>query len=205
LNVGVAVAMLVAEAAAQQRTAPAEPIAPPAQPRELVRPPKPVTTNLPGRTSPPQPQQEQSLAYFRGTWSFNWIGRESALGAGPRSGTVTFSPAAGGSSLTMSTEGVSEEDASSFKESGTVEWNPSTKTLTILETLANGLRLTSTGDWSSPIAIKCDSQPVSADGQQVRLRRKIDVISGTSFAVTDEISSNGGPFMRLGTGTFRKN
>jgi hypothetical protein len=197
-----AMALLGGESSAQQR--PPTPVAPvPPQPTELQRPPQPVTTNLPGRGSPPQPQQEQSLTYFQGSWSFQWRGRESPFGAGPRSGTVTFSPASASNTLTMSAEGV-VEDAGTFKESGTLEWNPATKTLTIREALANGVRLTSSGDWSSPLAIRSESQPVGADGDQVRLRRRIDVISADSFSVTDDISTNRGPWVRLGTGTFQK-
>lgn len=204
LSATLALALFSAAVAAQQSAAPARPVAAPPQPKEMIRPPKPVTTNLPGRETPPQPQQEQTLAYFQGSWSFDWMGRESAFGSGPRSGTVTFDPSPGNASLVMNTAGVFEDTSAAFTERGTVEWNPSTKTLTIRETLANGLRLTSTGDWSSPLAIRAESQPVSADSQQVRLRRKIDVVSANSFAVTDEISSNGGPYVRLGTGTFRK-
>lgn len=44
----------------------------------------------PRRPSPPQPQQRHDIAYFIGSWSFTWDGRESANSRGPRSGTVTF-------------------------------------------------------------------------------------------------------------------
>jgi hypothetical protein len=169
----------------------------------MVRPPTTVTTNLPGHQSPPQPHQEPSLDYFQGAWTFSWVGRESPLGAGPRNGTVTFAPAQGGKALTMSTEG-QFEDGSALKETGTVEWEPSTKTLTFRETLANGVRLITKGDWSSPIAIMSESQPVRAGSEDVRLRRRINVTSANAFSVVDEISSAGGPYIRLGTGTFHK-
>ena len=179
-------------------------VAPPPQPAPLTQPPKPVTTNIGGKDSPPQPHQQQSLDYFVGSWSYSWYGRESGLGGGPRSGTTVFSRSASRSDLLdIRTDGTMD-GGGAYRETGTVAWNDEKKTLAFRETLANGVALSSTGDWSSPIAIRVDGQPVSAAGQTLRLRRTISVISATSFSVVDELSTDGGPFVRLGTATFRK-
>ncbi len=179
-------------------------VAPPPQPAPLTQPPKPVTTNLGGRESPPQPHQQQSLDYFVGSWSYSWNGRESGLSGGPRSGTTVFSRSPSDRAvLQIRTEGTLD-DGGSYKETGTMAWNPERKQLTFNETLANGVALISTGDWSSPIAIRVDGQPVRAGGQMLRLRRTINVVSATSFSVIDELSTDNGEFVRLGTGTFRK-
>jgi len=74
-------------------------VAPPPQPAPLTQPPKPVTTNLGGNESPPQPQLPQSLDYFVGSWTYSWNGRESGLGGGPRMGTIKFSRSASGRNL----------------------------------------------------------------------------------------------------------
>jgi len=179
-------------------------VAPPPQPAPLTQPPRPVTTNIGGKDSPPQPHQQQSLDYFVGSWSYSWNGRESGLGGGPRTGTTVFSRSPSASDvLDIRTNGT-RDDGGSYRESGTVAWNQEKKTLAFHETLANGIALSSTGDWSSAIAIRVDGQPVRTGGQMLHLKRTINVISATSFSVVDELSTDGGPFVRLGTATFRK-
>jgi hypothetical protein len=156
-----------------------------------------------GRPSPPQPQQRQGLDYFAGSWKFSWIGRESAITPGPRTGTVTFTRASDSNSLEMRIEG-SSEAAGAYKESGIVTWNDEKKTLTMREHLAGGADVASVGDWSSPIGIHFECDPITVQGQTLRLRRNYQILSPTSYSVTEELSTNGGPFVRLGTGDFRK-
>ena len=71
-------------------------------------------------------------------------------------------------------------------------------------TLANGVRIMTVGDWSSPISILFSSEPVRADGKLVRLKRTYSILSGTSYRVIEELSTDGGPFGRLGVGDFLK-
>jgi hypothetical protein len=156
-----------------------------------------------GRPSPPQPQQHQSLDYFTGTWKFTWIGRESAITPGPRSGTLTFTRTSEPNTLDMRVEGLSEASGP-YKESGTVIWNESKKTLAMREHLASGSDVASVGDWSSPIGIHFEFEPTTLRGQTLLLRRYYQILSPTSFSVTEELSTDGGPFVRLGTGDFRK-
>jgi hypothetical protein len=156
-----------------------------------------------GRPSPPQPQQKQGLDYFVGTWKFTWVGRESAITPGPRSGTLTFTRVSDPSMLDMKVEG-SSEARGAYQESGSVKWDEARKTLTLREKLANGSELASRGDWSSPIGIHFDCDPITVQGQTLKLRRSYQILSPTSYSVTEELSTNGGPFVRLGTGDFRK-
>ena len=155
------------------------------------------------RGSPSQPQQQQGLDYFIGSWTFSWTGRESPLSSGPRTGSVTYTRAGDGNSADMRAEGTSDAGGT-FKESGVLRWNAATKTLAMQETLPNNVQISSSGDWSSPISIIVESQPLQVQGQQVRLKRTYSILSGTSFRVTDELSANGGAFSRLGVGDFRK-
>jgi hypothetical protein len=155
------------------------------------------------RGSPPQPQQTQSPLYFVGTWRFAWTGRESPLTPGPRSGTVTYARGTGGNVLTVRVEGQIEEGAA-YKESGAIEWNEAKKSLAFKEQLSGGTQVTGTGDWSSPLAIRYESAPIRVKTQTVRLRRSYAIISPESFIVTEELSIDGAPFTRLGTGTFTK-
>jgi|SRR5438309_196553 len=159
---------------------------------------------LRGRRGPPeQPQQRQSAEYFVGSWHFEWTGRESAVSVGPRTGTVTFTRKDDGNALDMQTEGQTDAGAT-YKESGTAEWNDAQKTLTFREQLSNGVELLSPGNWSSPLSIRSESQPVRAGSQTIRVRRTYMIISAQSFTLAEELSIDGGPFQRLGSATFSK-
>lgn len=155
------------------------------------------------RASPPQPQQPQSPEYFVGSWTFTWTGRESPVSTGPRTGTVIFSRKGTSDVLDLRVEGTSDA-ATTYKETGTAEWNGATKTLILRERLSNGIELRSIGDWSSPIGIRAESEPVKAGGRIIRVRRLYSIISPYAFTVTEELSMDGGPYQRLGDGRFRK-
>ena len=149
-----------------------------------------------------QPQQKQSLDYFVGAWEFNYVGRDSALAPAPRKGTITFTKAADGKSLNAMIDGTT--DAGAYKDTATVTFDEATKTLTFAEKLANGTKLNSKGDWSSPIAIRFAIDPVTIKGQKLQLRRTISVVSAHSFTIAEELSEDGGPFVRLGSAVFAK-
>jgi hypothetical protein len=140
-----------------------------------------------------------------GSWGFAWTGRESPVTAGPRKGTTVFTIGAAGNVLEIKTTGTVEDSSTAFTESGTASWDAAKKTLTFKEALANGTTLTGTGDWSSPLAIRYESQPAQAGGQTVRIRRTYSILSAQSFSVAEEISIDGGPFQRLGNGLYQRN
>ncbi len=155
------------------------------------------------RPQVPQPQQKPSLNYFAGQWSFKWVGRESPLGpGGPREGTVTFKPDAGGKTLEGRLEAKTEEGA--LSNTMIVGWDEPTKTLTFSERMSNGIQITSKGDWSSPISIRCTVEPIKIKGHTLLLKRIISVIAGHSFGITEELSEDGGPFIRLGNALFTR-
>jgi hypothetical protein len=173
------------------------------RPAPVPAPQPPGQRGLLGRPSPPQPQQRQGLEYFAGTWKFTWTGRESAITPGPRTGTVTFTRIGDSNFLEMRVEG-SSEGSGAYKESGVLGWNDEKKLLAVRERLANGTDILSLGDWTSPIGIRFDTEPIRIQTQTLRLRRSYQILSAASFSVTEELSTNGGPFVRLGTGDFRK-
>lgn len=154
------------------------------------------------RVSVPQPQQKQTIDYFVGQWSFKYVGRESALGAAPREGVVTFTKRADGKTLDAVTEG--KHDGGAFKESAVITFDEATKQLTYSEKLASGVHLSSRGDWSSPISIRFAIEPVKVKNQTLQLKRIISVVAAHSFTVTEELSEDGGPFVRLGTAIYSK-
>ena len=199
-NRGVAVAAMAmavsASALAQQAGQPAEPAGTP-------RPPAVISTNKPGHPSPPQPQQPQSLDYFVGTWTFSWTGRDSAFGPGARTGTAVLSRIGDSKFLEMQVKGTAD-GTGAYQETGTMGWDEARKVLVLRERLASGVDVLSIGDWNSPLAVRFDVQPVRADGQLLRLRRVFTVVSHQGFTVAEEISIDGGPFVRLGAGQFRR-
>lgn len=155
------------------------------------------------RVSPPQPQQPQTDEYFVGAWTFTWIGRESPVSVGPRAGTLTYARKSTGGALQLRAEGKADGGAA-FTETGTAEWNAERKTMTWVERLSTGLELRTVGDWSSPIGIRAESEPVKARSQTIRVKRLYSILSAQSYMVTEEISVNGGPYQRLGNGRFQK-
>lgn len=154
------------------------------------------------RQDVPQPQQKQSIDYFVGQWSFKYIGRESGLGLAPREGVVTFTKRADGKSVEGVTIG--KHDGGSYKESWLITFDEATKAVTFTEKLANGVQLNSKGDWSSPIAIRFTIEPVKTKGQTLQLRRVLSVVAAHSFTVAEELSEDGGPFVRLGNAIYSK-
>ena len=155
------------------------------------------------RPQVPQPQQKPSLNYFAGQWTFKWVGRESPLGpGGPREGAVTFKPDSAGKTLEGRMEAKTEEGA--LTNTMTVGWDESTKMLSFNERMSNGIQITSKGDWSSPISIRCAVEPIKVKGHTLMLKRTISIIATHSFSVTEELSEDGGPFVRLGNALFTR-
>jgi len=154
------------------------------------------------RVEVPQPQQKQSIDYFVGQWSYKYIGRESALWPAPRECAVTFTKRADGRSV----EGVSEckYEGGAFKDSLVIVFDEATRTLSFTEKLGSGATLASKGDWTSPISIRFAIDPVTAKGQKLQLRRTISIVAAHSFTVAEELSEDGGPFVRLGSAVFSK-
>jgi hypothetical protein len=173
----------------------------PAAPGRGAQPPEPGQARG-RRASPPQPQQQQGLDYFVGSWTFEWTGRESPVTPGPRSGSVTFTRA--GAALDVRSESKLEDGTATFNETGALEWDAAGKVLTIRERLSDGTSLLGTGNWSSPLAIRYESEPVRVGNQTLRLRRSYAILSAHSYSVAEELSIDGGAFVRLGNGVFTK-
>ncbi len=150
----------------------------------------------------PQPQQKQSIDYFVGQWVYKFIGRESAFGPVPRDCTVTFAKRPDGKSA----DGVVEckYDGGAYKESSVIVFDETTKVLTSTEKLNSGMTLNTRGDWTSPISIRYTIDPVKNKGQALQLRRTVTIVAAHSFIVAEELSENGGPFVRLGRAVFSR-
>lgn len=154
------------------------------------------------RMDVPQPQQKQSIDYFAGQWSYKYIGRESALWPAPRECVVIFTKRADGKSV----EGVSDckHEGGAFQDTSVIVFDEATKMMTFTEKLGSGVALNSKADWTSPISIRFTIDPVTVKKQKLQLRRTISVVAAHSFTVAEELSEDGGPFVRLGSAVFTK-
>ncbi|MEO6725812.1 MAG: hypothetical protein ABIP14_11010 [Blastocatellia bacterium] len=156
----------------------------------------------PARSPSNQPQQKQSIDYFVGKWNFSVVGRESALAPSPRQGVVTFTKRADGKSVEGVVEGTA--DGKPYRETMTISFDEASKMLTITEKLASGAQLTGRGDWSSPIAVRFAVDPVKVKDQSLQLHRTFSVVAAHSFTLTEELSEDGGPFVRLGNAVYSR-
>ena len=155
------------------------------------------------RRDVPQPQVEQRIGYFVGTWAFDYTGGEfPPLSLGTRTGRVTFT--ARGDAPWI--DGVVTGDAfgEAYEERVVIGYDADDNFLVFRETLSNGVELLSVANWQSPIGITFVTSPVEADGSVYQLRRAIAVTSETAFGVTEEFSVDGGPFRRLGNAVYRR-
>lgn len=154
------------------------------------------------RATVEQPQQKQSIDYFVGKWSFKFIGRESAIAPAPREGIVVFTKRADGKSVDGVVTGTA--DGKPYKDTLALTFDEATKMLATVEKLGSGVQINGTGDWTSPISIRYAPVTVKVKGQTLQLRRTVSVIAGHSFSITDEVSEDGGPFVRLGNAVYSK-
>jgi hypothetical protein len=153
------------------------------------------------RADVPQPQVEQRIDYFLGSWSFEYAGGEfPPLSIGTRTGTVSFTALPGGPFVRGQVTG--DLFGEPYQETWTIGFNEDLRSIVWLEQQASGQTLLGLGDWTSPIGITFHTAPLEADGRVYVLKRLMRVTSDTAFAVTDEFSVDGGPFKRLGNGSF---
>ncbi len=151
----------------------------------------------------PQPQVEQGIEYFVGTWAFEYIGGEfPPLSIGTRSGRLTVTRRTD----TTWAEGSVIGDAfgDNYTEHFVIGFDPENQFLLFKETLSNDIELLSIADWRSPIGISFVTMPVEYDDQVYQLRRTIAVTSETAFQLTEEFSVDDGPFRRLGNAVYQR-
>ena len=153
------------------------------------------------RTDVPQPQIEQRIGYFAGEWTFDYTGGEfPPLSIGTRGGSVTFTAIPHGPFVLGHVMG--EVFGDPYEETWTIGFDADIQSIVWHEQLSTGQQLVSLGDWTSPIAITFLTAPVEADGRVYVLKRLMQTTSDTAFTVTDQFSVDGGPFRRLGTGSY---
>ena len=154
------------------------------------------------RQSPPQPTQKQSLDYFAGRWNFRWVGRESALTpGGVAEGSLVLEPLAQSPYLQGRLEGKAKW--SPLGDKPLLGFEESNKALVLLEQ-RGAVQTLSLGDWSSPIAIRFKVAPFQAGGKRYRLNRTLSIVAAHSFTLVEELSEDGGPFVRLGNAVFSR-
>ena len=153
------------------------------------------------RADVPQPQIEPRIGYFSGSWRFSYTGGEfPPLSVGTRSGTVAFEPRPAGPFVRGHAAG--DLFGEPYEEIWTIGFDEATRAVVWVEQRPDGSTLTALGNWTSPIAITFLTTPMEADGRVHVLRRVVRTTSDSAFAVVDEFSVDGGPFRRLGNGSY---
>ena len=153
------------------------------------------------RSEVPQPQVEPRIGYFTGQWRFDYTGGEfPPLSIGTRSGTVTFTDLPNAPFVRGRVNGDVYGEA--YEETWTIGFDEDIQAVMWQEHLSTGQQLVAIGNWTSPIAITFLTAPVEADGHVYVLKRVTQTISDVSFTVTEEFSTDGGPFQRLGNGSY---
>src|SRR5262245_17140355 len=147
--------------------------------------------------SVPQPQQKQSIDYFTGQWTYKYIGRESPLGPAPRDCTIDYKKTPDGKTLESITE--CTFDGGAYQVTSMIVFDEATNTLTATEKLRNGIVINTRRDWKSTISIRYSIDAIKFKDQKLQLRRTISIVSKHSYTVAEELSENGGPFVRLGS------
>jgi len=156
------------------------------------------------RTDVPQPQIEPRIGYFSGEWRFEYTGGEfPPLSIGTRTGTVSFTALPHGPFVQGHVTG--EVFGEPYEETWTIGFDADSQSVVLNEHLSTRQQLVSLGDWTSPIAITFLTAPVEADGRVYVLRRLMQTTSNSAFTVTDTFSVDGGPFRRLGNGSYLRN
>ena len=153
------------------------------------------------RVDVPQPQIEQRIGYFAGTWRFEYTGGEYLpLSIGTRNGTVTFDTVPYGPFVRGRVTG--EVFGDPYTETWTIGFDETVSSMIWHERLSTGRDLMALGNWTSPIAITFLTVPMDTENGVFVLKRIISTTSDTAFSVTDEFSVDGGPFLRLGSGSY---
>ena len=160
-----------------------------------------LALNRARRADVPQPQVEPRVDYFSGAWRFEYTGGEfPPLSVGTREGVVTFEPLTAGPFVRGRVE--SDLYGEPYEETWTIGFDEATRAVVWVERRPDGSALTALGNWTSPIAITFLTAPMEADGRVHVLRRVVRTTSDSSFSVVDEFSVDGGPFRRLGAGSW---
>lgn len=160
-----------------------------------------LTLSRARRADVPQPQVEPRIGYFSGTWRFEYTGGEfPPLSVGTREGTVTFEPRPAGPFVRGRVE--SDLFGEPYEETWTIGFDEATRAVVWVEQRPDGRILTALGNWTSPIAVTFLTAPLLEDGRVHVLRRVVRTLSDSAFAVVDEFSVDGGPFRRLGAGSW---
>jgi hypothetical protein len=155
------------------------------------------------RTTVLQRQVQQQVDYFVGRWKFEYVGGEfPPLSNGGRTGTIAFTRNGASNFATGQLEGVLL--GKPYRETHTIGVDPETYSVVSVERRADGSEAVSLGTWRSPLAIVFQTAPVSASGKVFQLRRVVSVTSDTAFDVTEEFSTEGGAFRRLGNAHYTK-
>lgn len=186
--------------AAAQAPAPAGAAADPQQPRSQV-----PTLGRPTKADDPAPRLD-FLAYFAGAWEFTWDYPESALGpAGTLEGKTRYA-ALDDQFFEAVTTATNASGPVTIRE--VIGYRRDEHVLSRTVTDSRGFTYTQIGtvggDLGGQFTIRLESAPFVHNGETLRVRTIMRLLSPHNYRTQTMISVNGGPFTNYGNPWWRK-
>jgi hypothetical protein len=163
------------------------------------------TVGRPTKADDPAPILD-FIAYFNGSWSFDWDYPESPLGpAGALAGTTSYKQI-DERFFEATTTAKGEAGAVTIRE--VIGYLRDQRTLSRTVTDSRGYTYlqigTVGGDLGGQFTIRFDSSPFVHKGQTIRIRSIMRLLSPFNYRTQTTISVDGGPFTNFGHPWFRK-
>lgn len=145
-------------------------------------------------------------AYFLGKWTFEWSLPDSALGTAGAIAGSTIVTKRGGALYEAAT--AADGPAGPFTITERITYDRENKTMRREVADSRGFSYvqsgTVAGDLGGIYYIHLESEPFLANGQSVRVRNDLRLLSPLNYRVATSISVDGGPFTNLGNPWWRK-
>jgi hypothetical protein len=194
---GLTALLLTAQPQGQNRTAPATPTPPTSQVPDRGRPTR-ITDEVP---------PFDFAAYFVGAvWRFEWDIPEGVLGpAGTLEGTVEYRHVEG-PFFEATTKGTGPGGPFTIHEQ--IAYRPDGRAATRVVTDSRGLEYMQTagvgGDLGGYYNMYYESAPFQSNGQTVRIKHAMRMLSPVRYRSNMTVSIDGGPFVNYGNPWFEK-
>jgi hypothetical protein len=144
--------------------------------------------------------------YFNGTWNFEWIVPESALGpAGDISGTTTFKPIEG---KFFSADTTAKGPGGAFKIHERIAYHTENRTIVRYVTDSRGFSYMSIAPVGSDLGglyyMYFESEPFTYKGTSLRMKENWRLTSPLNYKVSITLSTDGGRFLNYGNPWWQK-
>ena len=174
------------------------------------QPPERPTSQMPDLGRPTTPEDQVPVLdferYFTGTWTFSWDYPDSALGpAGGLIGSTEFT-ALGDGYFEATTEASGEAGTVTIRETFGYSQDDHTIARMVQDSRGYSYLQTGTvaGDLGGVFTIRLDGAPFLHNGQTIRVRSTVRLLSPFNYRVQTSVSEDGDPFLNHGNPWWEK-